>query len=117
MDNEAFRPEDERSQPTPLAGVSLLRNIFVTNELRGRLDSKQTSRALALLAALPIQLDHGANETALLALARQHQLTAYDAAYLELAQRENVALATLDEALIRAARAAGVPVIGDEEAA
>ena len=91
-----------------------IRNIFLMNERRGRLDSIQTNRALALLAALPIQLDHGASEPALLALAREHKLTAYDAAYLELAQRENIALATLDEALARAARAAGVALVGDE---
>ena len=91
-----------------------IRNIFLTNERRGRLDGGQASRALALLEALPIALDHAANGSALLTLAREHKLTAYDAAYLELAQRENIALATLDEALARAARATGVPVVGDD---
>jgi predicted nucleic acid-binding protein len=44
-------------------------------------------------------------------LARRHQLSFYDAAYLELAQRENLALATLDHALVRAASAEGVAMI------
>ena len=43
-------------------------------------------------------------------LAEQHDLTAYDAAYLELAQRIRLPLATLDQALIRAAEDAGVDV-------
>lgn len=45
-------------------------------------------------------------------LADLHGLTVYDAAYLELAQRRRLPLATLDAALARAARAAGVEVVG-----
>jgi predicted nucleic acid-binding protein len=45
-------------------------------------------------------------------LARRHRLTVYDAAYLELAQREAVPLATLDEELATAARAEQVALIG-----
>jgi predicted nucleic acid-binding protein len=90
-----------------------MRNIFIINERRGRIDSSKTSRALALLAGLPIRLDHQADEAVVLELARQQRLTAYDAAYLELAQRLDLPLATLDDALIRAARAIGVAVIGD----
>jgi len=39
------------------------------------------------LASLPIQLDHAAEETALLALAQRHRFSVYDAVSLELAQR------------------------------
>ena len=49
----------------------------------------------------------------MLALARRHGLTVYDAAYLELATRENLSLATLDGPLAAAARAEGVPVLGE----
>ena len=45
-------------------------------------------------------------------LARRHRLTVYDAAYLELAVRERLDLATLDENLAEAARREGVAVIG-----
>jgi predicted nucleic acid-binding protein len=89
-----------------------LRNVFIVNERRGRIDRAKTQRALGLLASLPIQLDHAAGEAALLALARRHRLTVYDAAYLELAQREGLPLATLDEELARAARAEKVVLIG-----
>jgi predicted nucleic acid-binding protein len=44
-------------------------------------------------------------------LALSYRLTSYDAAYLELAIRLNLPLATLDDELIRAARAAGVTVL------
>jgi predicted nucleic acid-binding protein len=44
------------------------------------------------------------------ALAKQYTLSAYDAAYLELAQRRGMGLATLDRHLILAARKAGVEV-------
>jgi predicted nucleic acid-binding protein len=50
-----------------------------------------------------------------LALARQHRLTFYDAAYLELAQRENIPLATLDDDLAAAARAEDVRLIGSTD--
>lgn len=44
-------------------------------------------------------------------LADVHQLSVYDAAYLELAQRSRLALATLDTSLARAAASAGVKVV------
>jgi predicted nucleic acid-binding protein len=89
-----------------------MRNVFVINERRGRLDSTQTSRALALLDGLPIRLDTGVDEASLLRLARQYRLSAYDAAYLEIAQRQVVPLATLDAALASAARGEGVGLLG-----
>jgi len=89
-----------------------IRNIFVMNERRGRLDGEKTRKALALLGSLPIQQDLEPDEAAVLRLARQHRLTVYDAAYLELAQRENVALATLDAELARAASSENIDLIG-----
>jgi predicted nucleic acid-binding protein len=47
----------------------------------------------------------------ILPLARRHDLTAYDAAYLELAIRERLPLATLDDDLRQAALAPGVPLV------
>ncbi len=55
---------------------------------------------------MPVPPDIG-----VLALARRHRLTFYDAAYLELAQREGLALATLDNELANAARAEDVQLI------
>ena len=57
-----------------------------------------------------ITVDENQNARALeiLTLAEQHRLSAYDAAYLEIALREGLPLATLDENLKKAARTAGV---------
>ena len=50
--------------------------------------------------------------SATLRLCERFRLTAYDAAYLELAQRQRLPLATLDRELIRAAQADNVPLVG-----
>jgi predicted nucleic acid-binding protein len=67
----------------------------------------------ALLCSLPVRLDHNAEDRIVMALTRRHRLTAYDAGYLELAQRAGIPLATLDEALMRAARTEHVLLIGE----
>lgn len=90
-----------------------MRNLFVASERRGRITSEKTEEALSLLSELPIELDHVCVESVLLHFARRHGLTVYDAAYLELAQRFALPLATLDRALASAARAEHVPLIGD----
>ena len=69
---------------------------------------------LALLGKLAIEPDTetGRNaSTVTMALGRKHKLTSYDAAYLELAMRRGVALATLDRRLRKAAVKEGVPVL------
>ena len=68
---------------------------------------------LTHLDGLPIRLDVDQNGDAVLALAREHRLTVYDAAYLELALRADAPLATLDRELARAAHAARVPLLGE----
>jgi len=88
-------------------------NIFLSSERRGRLNPSTTAQFLSLLNEMPIQIDRHTNETELMTLARRHKLTAYDAAYLELALRQHLPLATLDIALMRAAKAEGVKVIGE----
>jgi predicted nucleic acid-binding protein len=82
---------------------------------RGRLDSSRRQRLAGFLRALPISLD---GETASQAwtttveLAERFALSAYDAAYLELAQRHRLPLATLDRDLRAAATALGLTVLG-----
>jgi predicted nucleic acid-binding protein len=81
---------------------------------RGRIDDQTLADALEMLRLLPMEIepcDFERNATAVLSLARQYGLTVYDAAYLELAKRRRLALATLDGELSRAARKALVKVI------
>jgi len=89
-----------------------LRNTLVVNERRGRLTEADTAAFLRHVARLPVTLDPTPEDGAALILARAHRLTIYDAAYLDLAQRTSLPLATLDTALARAARAEGVALIG-----
>jgi predicted nucleic acid-binding protein len=88
-----------------------VRNGLVIGERRGRLTEQHTARFLRDIARLPIKVDQAPDETMLLALARRHRLSAYDAAYLELARREGQTLATLDRALFDAARAEGIRLV------
>ena len=92
-----------------------VRNALVVNERRGRLEPAATVGILAHLESLPIRLDVDQDGETVLALARAHRLTVYDAAYLELALRADIPLATLDRQLAVAARAAQVPLLGEED--
>lgn len=88
-------------------------NVIARAEARGLLTEARSQVFLALLAQLDIVEDHATASHALgqtLSLARRYGLSAYDAAYLELAERCGLALATLDAELAAAARAAGVPL-------
>ena len=81
---------------------------------RKRIDAAYRNVCFDKLRSMPIEVDvEGIDETwlATVALADLYQLTIYDAAYLELAQRRRVPLATLDDALARACKASGVPLI------
>jgi predicted nucleic acid-binding protein len=89
-----------------------VRNGLVVAERRGRVTEQQTARFLREILRLAIAFDSSPNEASVLGLARRHRLTVYDAAYLELALRKDLPLATLDGALARAAQAEAVPLIG-----
>ena len=88
-----------------------IRNILVVNERRGRIDSADSDVFLNDLARLPIRIESDPNERLVVGLARTHRLTAYDAAYLDLAVRLTAPIATLDRALADAARAEGLELV------
>ena len=86
-------------------------NGLLTAERRGRMEAAGARRFLHLLLSLPIVVDPVARRRAfegVHALARTHGLTSYDAAYLELAVRYGIPIATLDEPLRAAASAEGL---------
>lgn len=90
-------------------------NGLYAAERRRRIDHRQRERMAGLLHDLPVRLDDEAADrawTTLAELADRFRLTLYDAAYLELAQRRRLPLATLDAALRRAAHAVSVEVLG-----
>ena len=90
-------------------------NAFQIAIRRKRIDSDFRDRALAQLMLMPIIIDADTDTYAwstTLRLAERFGLTVYDAAYLELAQRRNLPLASLDEPLRVAAGALGLSLLG-----
>ena len=90
-------------------------NVLENGVRRGRTDSAFRDATLADLALLPISVDPETDRqawSATLHLADRYRLTLYDAAYLELAQRRRLPLATLDDELRIAATAEGVSLLG-----
>lgn len=89
-------------------------NVNAKSQRLGKISQAQASAFVALLDGLDIATDAGTAQRALhdtLDLARQFGLSAYDAAYLELALREGIALATLDARLKGAALESGVLLV------
>jgi predicted nucleic acid-binding protein len=92
-------------------------NALIMGERRKRSTEAETVKLIRILASLPIVIDgeinsHAWSNTLALALARGHNLTAYDATYLELAVRRGLALATIDGKRKKAAAATGVSLYG-----
>jgi predicted nucleic acid-binding protein len=104
-------PED--SAIVPLLWFYEVGNGLMIACRRKRITQNQADQYLTKLRGLPIIRDH-VEPIAILDLpevARTYDLTNYDAAYLELALRRKLALATTDHALRRAANEAGVPLV------
>ncbi len=88
-------------------------NVLLVATRRGRIRRGDWKRLHGNLDALPIEIDRETPDRvwqAILPLAWEHKLSAYDAAYLELAVRLRLPLATLDKALHAACRAAKVEI-------
>jgi predicted nucleic acid-binding protein len=85
-------------------------NALLAGEKRKRIPEAMIRSFLDDPAALPVMLEQipaGIVFDRIQSLSRKHGLTAYDAAYLDLALENGLALATLDEALVRACKNAG----------
>ena len=89
-----------------------VRNVVLVGLRRSRLTPDGMISALARIDSATVAYDPLPESSRIVMLARRHRLSFYDAAYLELAKRENMPLATLDQALARAATAEGVPLVG-----
>ena len=88
-----------------------VRNGLIIAERRGRLSATRINECLEAIKRLPIQTDSEAVLDTVVSLARMHNLSVYDAVYLELAKRRDAALASLDGALLRAAAEEGVELV------
>ena len=106
---ERLRADDEAIAPA-LWWVEI-RNILIVSERRRRIEPDDADTFLDDLGRLPIRVQWESGSNRVMALARKHGLTAYDAAYLDLALRLTVPLATLDRALAQAAKAERVQLV------
>jgi predicted nucleic acid-binding protein len=105
VDNTAFVPA---IWPLEMA------NVLLVAERKKRIRKADSDRFIALVSALPIivettisvQIFHD-----ILPLARKYKLSSYDAAYLELAIHKKLPIASLDQAIVKTAKQAKVPVI------
>jgi predicted nucleic acid-binding protein len=86
-------------------------NVLLMAQRAGKLDSVRRHQQIALLRKLPISIDEDAHKQAwndTTTLASTHNLTIYDASYLELALRQGLPLGTLDKNLRKAAKEIGI---------
>ncbi|HYM76615.1 MAG TPA: type II toxin-antitoxin system VapC family toxin [Candidatus Dormibacteraeota bacterium] len=89
-------------------------NALLMGERRKRVTSAQVAAILKRVSDLPVSIDPTRRDYvfgSILLLARREQLTVYDASYIELALREGLPLATLDDQLRHAARTTGVSLL------
>ena len=113
VDALADRLERESADVPAIWGLEVA-NALLTAMRRARITMADVDASLAALAALPIRPDQavGPEELAtVVALGARHALTTYDASYVELAQRRQLPLATLDRKLREACAVAGVAVL------
>jgi predicted nucleic acid-binding protein len=105
---------DSHAEVPPLWPFEIA-NVLAVNEKKRRITESASFEFLQTLSRLDIRIDRSQpaiNGNALLPLVRRHGLTAYDAAYLELAKRKGLALATFDKELIAAAKSEGIALVG-----
>ena len=91
-------------------------NVLLVAERRNRIDQTHSDEFIDLLNALPIQTDMLMGQRVFghsIPLGRRFNLSAYDSAYLELAQRTGFELATADSRLAGAAAELGLRLVGD----
>jgi predicted nucleic acid-binding protein len=110
-DSIAERLQADRAWVPPVWELEFA-NVLRTACVRHRMSAEAAQTIVSRIAMLPIEVDRlPAPPAELLGLSLRFGLTTYDASYLALALRRQVSVATVDEALRAAARAAGVGVV------
>jgi predicted nucleic acid-binding protein len=107
----AFRMQSEDALAPDLFWHEAL-SLLLTAVRRGRIPEAAVYISLDRLATIPLRNAGASDAVTTARLALRHGLSAYDAAYLELALREHAPLATLDNRLATAAAAESVAVLG-----
>lgn len=103
-----------RGAVVPALFPAEIANVLAQAERRRRITPALVDRMLGIVGGLPIEIEPPQRTPVrALDLARAHNLTVYDALYLETALRLALPLATLDDDLRKAAQATGVPLVLD----
>ncbi len=98
----------------PVIWALEVNNVLLMTEKKSRVTHMQAVVFKQALREMSIQEDNIENNDAY-EIAREFNLTAYDASYLELALRKKIPIATLDKALIHAAKKSGIDLYLKEE--
>lgn len=109
-----FRTVAEQGGVVPALFPLEVANVLQMAVVRGRVTRAFRDASLHDLSLIELEIDPETNDHAwadTLALAERHRLTVYDAAYLELALRRDLPLATLDAALAAAGKAEGLEAL------
>ena len=88
-----------------------MRNVLVQCERRARIQPQDSDTFLLNLEQLRIEIEAFSPSPRVIDISRRHHLSSYDAAYLALAMRESLEIATLDRGLGDACLAEGVPLL------
>jgi predicted nucleic acid-binding protein len=89
-------------------------NVLLVAERKGRITEAGVTRFITLLEQLPIMVEQESPSRMfkeIFALGREHNLSSYDASYLDLAMRKGLSIATLDKKLIAAAGECQIPLL------
>ena len=89
-------------------------NVLLTAERKNRIGEADSARFIALLSELPMIVEQESPARMIkeiFARARKHNLSSYDASYLDLAMRKGLPIATLDKNLMAAAKRCKVPIV------
>lgn len=101
----------ERGLVVPAIWWYEIRNVLVMGERRGRIEPESSRAVLAALTELNPVRDFEHHDATIMDVARSYGLSVYDAAYVEVARRLALPLATLDKSLRRAAAMAAIELV------
>ena len=107
---------DDNESVVPAIWPLEIGNVLLVAERKRRIGKADVARFLDLIGGLAISVEQESPErmlTDIIALAREFQLTTYDASYLDLAMRSGLPIATQDQQLRKAARKCGVPLFSE----
>ncbi len=92
-------------------------NVLLVAERRNRIGEADSTRFISLLSELPIIVEQEPPDRIMkdiFALARKHELSSYDASYLDLAMRKGLPIATLDKKILTVAERCKVEILTDK---